>query len=181
MHRFLLLIGLCATMGCQTTQTGGTSRRMGAERFSRIEQLSVYVESYLDTYDVVVQRAAMEKDAAGNGEWVVLGSPRVSGYSGRWLAQASGQGGEGYVSKSSYFLDGDVVEVDVHPGVQLAVKIVPQKAGSIRVVGVYSQAQVGGNGWEEVNIPFDTTCSTGARIVVYRKEFSYGIPAGSAN
>lgn len=177
MIRYFLLVALCASTGCQTTQTTVAGPRVATEPFSRIEQLSIFVENYLDTYDLVVQRAALEKDAAGNGDWAIVGAPRVTGYAERWLAKLSDQELSGYASKSLYLLNGEVVELTVRPGIQLMAKVIPQKGNLIRVVGIYSQAEVTALGLEEFTLPFDTECATGSRIVFYRKEYYRGSSA----
>ncbi|MEA2068764.1 MAG: hypothetical protein U9P12_06150, partial [Verrucomicrobiota bacterium] len=120
---------------------------------------------------VAVQHAIRKK--AGNGEvdqWVVVSSPRVSGYPGKWRRTEEPADPIGYRSTASYLLDGELVGISLLPGVHLVAKVLPESQNTVRVMGVFSRIGAAGHGKNEVSIPFDLICTVGDLNVIYEKK-----------
>ena len=167
MLKYMVLAAVACCAGCQTTQqTAGMKLEINSES----ERLSLRVEKYVNTYDVSVQHAVQKQ--AGNGgavQWVVVSSPRVSGYPGKWRRTEESADPVGYRSTASYLLDGELVGISLRPGVHLVAKVLPESQNTVRVMGVFSRIGASGHGRNGMSIPFDLTCTVGDLNVIYEK------------
>ncbi len=181
MLKYMMLLAVLGCVGCQTTRPVSQEAPY-QESARRGEMISVRVEKYVTSYDVEVQRAVRVKAAGGGDQWNVISAPRVSGYPEKWRFSESAVPPKGHAAKASYLLDGEQLEVSLGPGAHLIAKVIPEKQNTARVVGVFSQTKISGEGLEVFSVPFDLSCAFGELSVVYLEEIDVdAVISGAVN
>ena len=166
MFKFLVLAVLLLGAGCQTAPQA-TAPQARPLPVPGIEQVSVRVVRYFNTYEVEALRSFMKTD--GSNSPVVLSAPKVAGYPQKWLRTEAAMKVGGDARSTAFRLDGEMVELPVIPEAQLVTKVVPQNETTVRVLGVFAQAKTPGHGLDETIVCFDTVCAVGELSEVYRK------------
>ncbi|QBG48129.1 hypothetical protein EGM51_12255 [Verrucomicrobia bacterium S94] len=157
----LLAVGVCLA-GCQTTETGRAQNAM--KTAMRNEKLLLRVNQLIGTYEVRVERAALEgTDPKQKDQWAIIGSAGVEGYPGKFRASDGTEEKDG-VMQETFLLDGTPVKVALEPGTHLVAKVIPELQNTARVVGVYVQVPDSGGVF---SMPFDLVCDMGRVYEVY--------------
>lgn len=167
MFKYLLLIAVLCCFGCQTPHSG-VNNDTYVKASVHGEKISVRVEKYASSYDVEVQRAVKVMPIGSlEEEWSVIAAPRVNGYPEKWMHTDAAVKTNGYAAKSSYLLNGEIVEISLEPGVHLIAKVLPIKQNTARVLGVIAQSTMASDGLEVISVPFDLVTGFGELNVVH--------------
>ncbi len=175
---WIILAGiLCIVAGCQTT-TSDPGGALASATLDRNEKLLLRVDQLVGTYDVTVQRAALNgEDPKQKDQWAIIGSAGVEGYPGKFRATESAEP-IGGAALESFLLDGTPVKISQQPGTHLIAKVIPERQNTARVVGVFVQVSSVGKQVESFSVPFDLTCDMGRVYEVYAREIPM---TGNAN
>ena len=157
MLKYVMLIAVLCTFGYQTPQSASKDA-VFTKASVHDKKISVRVEKYVSSYDVEVQRAVRVQPLNGGAEeWNVIAAPRVNGYPEKWIHTSDAVKTNEYAAKSSYLINGEVVEISLEPGVHLIAKVMPIKQNTARVVGVIAQSTMKNDNLDFISVPFDLT------------------------
>lgn len=171
MLKYLIASVMLMCAGCQTTTTGPESVKAGKPAVPASEKLLMRADILIDTYEVTVQHAVLKgADPSDRNQWGIMGSTRVSGYPGSWRSTPGLMELSDDVTKASYFLNGEKVDVAVRPGTHLLTKVLPDSQNSARIVGVFITATMTPAGLDICSMPFDVSATVGQIVVLYQKD-----------
>jgi hypothetical protein len=167
MLKHLLVLVLLGTAGCQSGKN--TAGRSAAYSFNgNPERLVVWLEKYVDTYDVAVHRAVLTFNGATlKDDWVPVASAVASGYPGAWRKSAEGTDIATDGINIQVMLDGEQIAVPLSRQARVVAKVIPDTENTARVVGVYVQGAQPENGLAELCVPFDIRTGLGKLSVIY--------------
>lgn len=170
MLKYVMLLLLLCAAGCQTTGTGETAVAVPPSQAERNEKLLLRIDKIVGTYEVVVQRAALNgQDPKQKEGWDIIGSASTSGYPGTFRFSEGSPSVNDSGRTGTYLLDGEPVTVSHEPGVHLIVKVIPELQNTARVLGVYVQVTQVGDDFESFTFPFDISCNLGEVLQLYSK------------
>ena len=171
MFKYIMLLLMVCAAGCQTTGTGESSVAAQSRQVDRNEKLLLRIEKMVGTYEVIVQRAALNgSDPKQKADWAIVGSASASGYPGTFRISEDSESVNDSGRTGTYLLDGEPIRVSHELGVHLMVKVVPELQNTARVIGVYVQVTQVGDCFETFNLPFDIRCNLGEVLQLYSKE-----------
>ncbi len=172
MKHIIILLTILTICGCQTPE----KKDPFVIRPSR-EIISIQTFKESDAYGVQLKWADYRLDE--NGEIIaesrdIRSAPKVTGTPDQWLNCGINQRPAALSANIAYLIDGERINTDAFPGVNLVARITPMDNHNVRVKGVFVATRFDETRkLAHMSLPIDVVCTLGEEKVLYEKEIRF--------